>query len=90
MKDLLDVPVAELTLDEVRADFEDPKMGALPEEKLVAIQDYYNGRLALWRQFVKDISGLDPNAESTLKYDIPEKYNTFWVYGDDDGKHNQV
>jgi len=44
--------------------------------------------LALWRQLDKELA--ETTSEKTIRYDIPEKYNSFWVYGDDDGKSHQV
>ncbi len=36
-----------MTLEEVKKEFEDPKIGPIDEARLVAIKDYYNGRLEL-------------------------------------------
>lgn len=104
-KDFLDVPEAEMTLDEVRKEFEDHKIGEIPEEKLVAIQNYYNGRLAMY-EHVKMMFASEPwlksnsdDADSdgqspdyTKWFDIPYKYNHFMVYDDngDESKEEQL
>lgn len=83
-KDFLDVPVAELSIEEIRKDFEEPSM-PLPEKTLVAIQNYYNGRLALWNTISRDIEEFVKHGSSeskTFKYDIPAEYNSFEVYSD--------
>lgn len=86
-KDFMDVPVAELSIEQIRKDFEAPD-NPLSESKLVAIQNYYNGRLALWNTISKDIeefSKSESKSDKTFKYDIPAKYNSFVVY--DDGEN---
>lgn len=45
LKDFLDAPVTEMTLEQVRKEFEDPNVGKIGEKRLLAIRDYYNGRL---------------------------------------------
>lgn len=102
-KDFLDVPSAEMTLDQVRKEFEDERFGPIPEEKLVAIQNYYNGRLALY-EHVKQMFETEPwhaayeplNNEQvplyTKQFDIPYEYNHFMVYDDggDESKEEQL
>lgn len=102
-KDFLDVPEAEMTLDEVRKEFEDHRIGEIPEEKLVAIQNYYNGRLAMY-EHVKMMFESEPWMEVpepqskeqvplyTKQFDIPYKYNHFMVYDDsgDESKEEQL
>lgn len=85
VRDVLDVPLAELTLDEIKKDFQGCS-DDIGENKLVAIQNYYNGRFALWNQIQSDIS-TTLAASSPLRYDIPEKYNTFTM--SDDSKQVQ-
>ena len=83
-KDLLDVPTAELSIEEIRKDFEAPDR-PLPESTLVGIQNYYNGRLALWNSISKDIeefAKLESKSDKLFHYDIPAKYNSFAVYDD--------
>lgn len=103
VKDLLDVPVAEMSIEEVKKQFEDPAYKQLSEEKLVSIQSYYNGRLALHRKLMQDLDMLDcvdlgsiaknvPDLKEPviLKHDIPRSYNCFYVEDDDDGSEEQV
>jgi hypothetical protein len=103
VKDLLDVPVAEMSIEEVRKQFEDPAYKQLSEEKLVSIQSYYNGRLALFRTLMQQLEMLDtvdlvsvrkgvPDLPDPviLKHDIPRSYNCFYVEDDDDGSEEQV
>ena len=83
-KDLLDVPAAELSIEEIRKDFEAPEH-QLPESTLVGIQNYYNGRLALWNSINKDIeefAKLESRPDKVFHYDIPAEYNSFAVYVD--------
>jgi len=86
VKDFLDVPESELTLEEIRKQFEDPRYGILPEKKLTSIQDYYNGRLAMYNSIMKDLNLLEDGKEDVLLYDIPYKYNHFTVEDDDNEK----
>jgi len=102
-KDFLDVPEAEMSLDQVRQEFEDTKFGTIPEEKLVAIQNYYNGRLAVY-EHVKMMFESEPWQAAykplndnqvplyTKQFDIPYKYNHFMVYDDggDESKEEQL
>ena len=103
VKDLLDVPIAEMSIEEVRKQFEDPAYKQLSEEKLVSIQSYYNGRLALFRTLMQQLEMLDsvdllavkknvPDLPDpvVLKHDIPRSYNCFYVEDDDDGSEEQV
>ena len=55
LKDFLDAPVAEMTIEQVKKEFEDPKMGAIDEKRLLAIRDYYNGRLELQREIFEKL-----------------------------------
>lgn len=84
MRDILDVPEAELTIDAIRKDFESPEK-PLPEEKLVAIQNYYNGRLGIWNTAKKEIEEFTKslNEDKIFHYEIPEDYNQFYVYDDE-------
>lgn len=95
IKDLLDVPIAELSLEEVKEQFSSPPYNRdISEEKLVAIQNYYNGRFALCRTIMDDIdneSSLPDGHESTkLKYNIPYEYNHFVVEDDDEYNEEQI
>lgn len=98
-KDFLDIPEARLSLDEIRKEFEDARVGALPEEKLVAIQNYYNGRLAMY-EHVKAMFESEPWSTSipaediqqtplySKRFDIPYEYNYFSTYAED-GEENK-
>lgn len=84
IRDFLDAPVAKMTLEQVKNEFEDPRAGAIPEDKLIAIQDYYNGRLDMQNQIFEEIDKISGSQEMSLKFDIPFKYNYFSCYSDDD------
>lgn len=89
-RDLLDVPEAELTFDAVKRDFDGMDVS---EKKLLQIQDYYNGRYALFNTMKSDLSSFDADACTTLHtfhYDIPEKYNTFNMMPENDGDYKQI
>lgn len=86
LKDTLDIPFKELTLEQIHEDFDDDRFGPLPEDRAKAIMEYYNGRLALHETIVDDLKDA---SNTNIKYDIPEKFNTFWVYGEKD-KTRQV
>ena len=60
----------------------------MPEDKALKILKYYNGRLALYKTIVKDLE--DRETRKVLHYGIPEEYNGFWVYGEDDGSIKQI
>lgn len=55
LKDFLDAPVVEMTFEQVKKEFEDPKIGAIDEKRLLTIRDYYNGRLELQRKIFEAI-----------------------------------
>lgn len=84
LKDTLDIPLQELTIEQIHEDFDDDRFGSLPEDRAQAITEYYNGRLALHETIVND---LKDHSSKLLRYDIPEKHNQFWVYGDKDETH---
>ena len=88
LKDTLDIPLTELTVEQIHKDFDDPRQGPLPEDKALKILKYYNGRLALYKTIVKDLE--DHETRKVLHYGIPEEYNGFWVYGEDDGSIKQI
>lgn len=86
IKDYLDVPLAELTLEQVKKDFSLADL-QISEERAVQIQNYYNGRFALHQTIVKDFCDAAAAGKPiTLHYDIPEKYNQFQV---DDTEFNE-
>ena len=76
VRDQLDVPEAEMTLDQVKADFADGSR-QIEESKFVAIQNYYNGRLALYNRIMDEIETAGPGTSS--RYDIPYEYNHFEI-----------
>lgn len=75
VKDILDAPIAELSLESIKHDF-GSRDYPLTEEAAVAIKDYYNGRFALYQAILDDMKTLEPRV---LHYDIPQKYNTFSI-----------
>ena len=79
IKDYLDVPLAELTLEQVKKDFSRTDL-QISEERAVQIQNYYNGRFAMHQTIVRDFcDAVAAGKPTTLHYDIPEKYNQFQV-----------
>lgn len=92
----MDIPLQELTLEQVHKDFDDSRFDPLPEDRARSIMEYYNGRLALYNVIVKVLKNVIDNvatkeikeySSTTIKHNIPEKHNTFWVYGEKDGTH---
>lgn len=75
IKEMLDAPLAELTLDEIQKDFSDIYDSDLSESTLVSIMNYYNGRLGLYKRMIFDIENL--KQPQTLRYDIPKEYSEF-------------
>jgi hypothetical protein len=75
VKDILDAPIAELSLESIKHDF-GSRDYPLTEEAAVAIKDYYNGRYALYQAILDDMKTFVPRV---LHYDIPQKYNTFSI-----------
>lgn len=82
IKDFLDAPEAELSLDAVRQEFSSPSYD-ISESKLVAIQNFYNGRLGMYNTIMRQIELLEPNEVFCKKYNIPYEYNYFSVEGDE-------
>lgn len=88
-KDILDVPFAELTLQQVQKDFSSTSSDQPEDEKkMIAIRDFYNGRLALWNRIQSDVNEQSIQKQKSFKYDIPEKYNSFCT--DEDRESNQI
>ncbi len=81
IKDFLDAPEAELSLDAVRQEFSSPRYD-ISESKLVAIQNFYNGRLGMYNTIIRQIELLESNEVFCKKYNIPYEYNYFSVEGD--------
>lgn len=83
IKDFLDVPASEMTLDEVRKQFTSLSFPDVPEFKLVCIQNYYNGRLSMYNTIIRDFND-SVEHENTLTYDIPYEYNYFSIDVEDE------
>lgn len=81
VKDFLDAPTAELSLEAIHQDF-DHGNDILAESQAICIQTYYNGRLAMYNAILTDLNEVKGN--KTLHYDIPEKYNRFTRYENDE------
>ena len=75
VKDLMDVPISELSLEQVKKEFGKSEYG-LSEEQVIKIQNYYNGRLALYNVIMKELS--DQSSWQLLKHDIPAEYASFY------------
>ena len=86
LKDFLDAPVTEMTLEEVKKEFEDPKIGPIDESRLIAIRDYYNGRLELQNNIFKFIDKIE-SKPGIWRYDIPFRCNYFACYADEDDEN---
>lgn len=59
IRDLMDAPEKELSMDDVRKDFCSPGLD-VKEENLAAIREYYNGRLAMLGKVISDFESLTP------------------------------
>ena len=81
LKDFLDAPVAEMSLEQVKKEFEDPRMGAIDEKRLLAIRDYYNGRLELQRKIFEKLEK-QHQFPCVYRFDIPFSCNYFACYAD--------
>lgn len=81
LKDFLDAPVAEMSLEQVKKEFEDPKIGAIDEKRLLAIRDYYNGRLELQHKIFKELEKV-LSIPCVYRFDIPFSCNYFACYAD--------
>ena len=79
----MDVPIAELSLEQVKKEFGKSEYG-LSEEQVIKIQNYYNGRLALYNVIMKELS--DQSSWQLLKHEIPAEYASFCI--DVDGTEN--
>lgn len=77
VKELIDAPLAELTLEQVKKDFCYMDDTSLSEAKLISIMNYYNGRLGLYNRIIFDLENLQ--STQTLRYDIPKEYNEFYL-----------
>lgn len=86
LKDFLDAPVAEMTLEQVKKEFEEPRIGPISQERLQAIANYYNGRLKLQKEIFSQLDALGDKPH-IFKFDIPMEYNYFACYADDDDEH---
>lgn len=89
-RDMLDVPEAKLTFEAVKKNFGGIDIA---ESQLVKIQDYYNGRYALFETVKDDIARFNADECSTLHtfhYDIPENYNSFDIRPDENDNVHQI
>jgi len=86
VRDMLDVPESELTLEQVKEDFSDRTCNA-SEEQIVAIRNYYNGRFAMYNRILDEIENCCEN--KTSRYDIPYEYNHFVVDADEPARETQ-
>lgn len=80
VKDLMDVPIAELSLEQVKKEFGLTECN-ISEEQAIKIQNYYNGRLALYNVIMKELN--DKSSWQLLKHDIPAEYASFCYDVDD-------
>ena len=80
VKDLMDIPVAKLSLEQIKKEFGKSECN-LNEEQVIKIQNYYNGRLALYNVIMKELS--DQSSWQLLKYEIPAEYASFCFDVDD-------
>ena len=92
VKDFLDVPETELTLEEIKRQFTDAGTRNIPDDNLTAIQSYYNGRLALYKYIIDyiDLSAKKKQAHIQKQFDIPYEYNHFIVEDDENDKEEQI
>jgi len=79
VRDFLDSPASELTLDEIKQDFSSHEW-PISDKKAKEIQEYYNGRLAAFKEIeaaVKESSM--KSLPIVIKHPIAEKHNSFSV-----------
>lgn len=90
LRDFLDAPNEELTVEQIKEDFKQPDV---EESKYVQIKNYYNGRLALFKQAEVDILSFRDSEgadEKTFRYDIPPEYNSFAMHDSDECEQKQA
>ena len=78
VKDFLDIPEKELSIDEVLKDFSSPQY-QITAEKAEEIRTYYNGRLKLWNQINASLENVDEHDKINHVYSLPQKINEFTV-----------
>lgn len=85
IKDFLDVPLAKVTNEQVKMDFNFPN---ITEEQVVGIVNYYNGRLAIWEYAEKELKDhvLAGALDNVFCYEIPEKYSSFEAFNENTKK----
>ena len=82
IKDFIDSPKHELTLDQIYDDFNSPEY-PLDEEYAKKIQVYYNGRFNIHQKIVKEITNIVENISLlhdmpiTKRYEIPNECYAF-------------
>lgn len=94
ISDLLDVPLSEITLENIKIDFSSPEY-PLSEQRAVQIKDYYNGRCALYKTILNDLDNIFNNDyhnlnSQELQYEIPEKYNNYTMDENDQFYQNNA
>lgn len=93
IKDFLDVPESELSLDEVKRQFKDAAINSdISDDSLIVIQSYYNGRLALYKHVMDyiDLNAKKKQAHIHKQFDIPYEYNHFIIEDDEEDKEEQL
>lgn len=80
--DFLDAPKKKLTEKDIRHDFDENRGHMLSDNKVKAIQIYYNGRLSLKKKVYADLakikaSRMKAGSPVVLKYSIPFEMNYF-------------
>lgn len=81
VEDLLDAPKQPLTAEDVRKDFDSDRR-KLPDSKIKAIIDYYNGRLAILKKVVAHLDAIDFKKDLVedpivMKFNVPFEQNYF-------------
>lgn len=96
-KDFLDVPEGKLSLEQIKKDFGTNQLD-VDESKYVQIQNYYNGRLALFDHLkdevltFKDLINLkdaDITNYKVFHYSIPVEYNSFYMTDEEKSEQTQ-
>lgn len=83
IKDFMDAPIAELTLDQIHKDFGSPT-SPISDEQARKILEYYNGRLKIYQQIKSELTSIHKHNSMydnivVRRYNIPHEYNEFVV-----------
>lgn len=78
IKDILDPPEADLTMEHVEKEFSSPSY-PISKEKLEAIVHYYNGRAKIYAEVMKYFEHIGGLAGNSKTYKIPYEFNQFGV-----------